>query len=160
MGGTFSTDSPVWKRTLQGRLYKWWAMSRGCIYSYFSQDKIYNEEIKQYLNRMQKKSPRRTVHQDLLKTDRAENLGTGCSWIAGWWDLEGVLGKAQVFHFLCYFCKHLLLDTAGQRKKQIQSDLRQFGWCFYKIMGKQWLVLWGLHRGGWAGYVPSHNNMH
>lgn len=25
------------------------------IYSYFSQDKIYSEEIKQYLNRMKKK---------------------------------------------------------------------------------------------------------
>lgn len=47
-------------------------MSRGCIYSYFSQDKTYSEEIKQYLNRMQKKkNHRRTVHQDLLKTDRA-----------------------------------------------------------------------------------------
>lgn len=41
------------------------------IYSYFSQDKIYSEEIKQYLNRMKKKNHRRTGHQDLLKTDRA-----------------------------------------------------------------------------------------
>lgn len=83
-----------------------------------------------------------------------QNLGTECSWIAGWWDLEGVLGKAQlVFYFLFYFCKHLLLDTNGQRKREA-SNLHPFGWCFYKIVGKHCLVLWGLHtEGGLAMYL-------
>lgn len=119
MGGTYSTDSPVWKRTLKGRSYKWWAMSRGCFYSYFSRDKICREEIKQYLNRMKKKITEEQVIKIYWKLIGLQSLGTGCPWIAGWWDLEGVLGKAHlVFYFLYYFCKHLLLDTVGQRKRQ------------------------------------------
>lgn len=112
----------VWKRTLQGRSYSDNVKRVHLLIFLMGQDIQWADQAMFKQNAKKKKITEEQFMKIYWNLIGLQSLGRGCSWIAGWWDMEGVLGKAQlVFYFLCYFCKHLLLDTVGQRKRQASN---------------------------------------